>query len=172
MRKISNYLKKRPKDINLNLAIGQNDGVTNYYQVGSATMNFCSNEDLPSHKYKSKNEIRVSKLSTVLKSYLPLKKEIDLLTIDTEGWEYDVLKSNDWNGYKPKVIIIEQSLEDLTHEKSIDFLTQKGYQLFSFTTLGLRHSNILSSLYFCNVLDFPSVRNLENLITAGKSNSD
>lgn len=32
---------------------------------------------------------------------------IDLLNIDTENMDFDVLKSNDWARWKPKVIVVE-----------------------------------------------------------------
>ena len=33
--------------------------------------------------------------------------EIDVLSIDVEGLDYDVLQSNDWNRYKPEFVLAE-----------------------------------------------------------------
>jgi hypothetical protein len=32
---------------------------------------------------------------------------IDFLSVDTEGFDMEVLKSNDWNKFRPKAIVLE-----------------------------------------------------------------
>jgi hypothetical protein len=65
-------------------------------------------------------------------------KEIDLLSIDVEGFELEVLKSNNWNKYKPKIIILESngtmSNPNVLYEH-IDFLRPIGYKLEYFNGL-------------------------------------
>jgi hypothetical protein len=34
-------------------------------------------------------------------------KQIDILSVDVEGWDMDVLESNNWEKYRPSYIILE-----------------------------------------------------------------
>ena len=45
----------------------------------------------------------------LLDQYVPAGTHIDLLTIDVEGFDYDVLRSNDWGRYSPDYILVECS---------------------------------------------------------------
>jgi hypothetical protein len=45
-------------------------------------------------------------LEKICDTYVKNKK-IDILSIDVEGWDMDVLESNNWNKYKPNYIIVE-----------------------------------------------------------------
>jgi len=54
-------------------------------------------------------------LKEVLSRYVPQGTQIDFLSVDVEGMELQVLQSNDWNQYRPKIALIEQlttSLEE------------------------------------------------------------
>ena len=47
--------------------------------------------------------IRCEKLGEILIKFCR-KKRIDFLNIDTEGTEAEILKTNNWKEFKPKVI--------------------------------------------------------------------
>ena len=53
--------------------------------------------------------------------------EVDYLSLDTEGSEYEILKNFDFNKLLLKVIIVEHNF---THnrEKILNLLTKKGYK--------------------------------------------
>ena len=53
-------------------------------------------------------------LEDILDNYLPKNQEINFLTIDVEGLDFDVLKSNNFEKYKPKMILIEIKLKQLS----------------------------------------------------------
>lgn len=65
-------------------------------------------------------------------STFPKTIEIDFLSIDTEGFDYDILKSNDWVKYRPRVIVVE----NIVYSKNIyfseikEFLETVGYNFF------------------------------------------
>ncbi len=50
-------------------------------------------------------------LREVLDKYLPQGQTIDFLNIDAEGRDLNVLESNDWSRYRPRVIIVEDGLD-------------------------------------------------------------
>ena len=52
--------------------------------------------------------------------------KIDFLSIDTEGWELDVMKSFSTAKYSPKVILLENYLHS---ERYTEYMNRIGYQL-------------------------------------------
>ena len=75
-------------------------------------------------------------------------KEIDLLNIDTEGNDLRVLKSLNFNIYKPKIIIIETHLKDIDKilvSEPYKFLINKNYKLSSWNIYSLIFEKIIKS---------------------------
>ena len=62
-----------------------------------------------------------------------------ILSIDTEGHDLSVLRSNDWNAYSPDIICVEtietKSISDLEANEIFKFLESKNYVLASFSLL-------------------------------------
>ena len=52
--------------------------------------------------------------------------DIDFLSVDTEGWEIDVMKGFDHNKYQPKVILLENINDD---PKYTSYMSSIGYKL-------------------------------------------
>ena len=68
------------------------------------------------------------------------ERQIDLLSIDTEGTDFDVLKSLNFEQYRPKVIIVESQLNDINKILKFDiynFLLKKNYYLRSWAFYSL-----------------------------------
>jgi len=66
--------------------------------------------------------------------------EIDLLSIDTEGHDFEALRSIDINRYKPKIIIVESaltSIRDVIDSAMFRYLEERNYRLVSWTHLSL-----------------------------------
>lgn len=107
------FLKTRESDINLNMGIGKEKGELTFYNLGVHTLSTFDKEVAVAHSKRFKTkiietiEIKVERLETVLSEYLPNGKHIDFMSIDTEGWDMDVLLSNDWNKYRPSIVVIE-----------------------------------------------------------------
>lgn len=127
--------KERPRDINLNIGIGKKNSELTFYQFKTSTLSTFSQSE--AKKYQSqgyklliKRQVRVNKLSDILGKYLKGKK-IDFMTIDTEGYDKEVLISNNWSKYRPKVICIESvkhQIKKLGEDTLLeDFLVKVGY---------------------------------------------
>lgn len=135
------FEEERPKDINLEIAIGEQEIVLNYFNFKEKALNTFSEE--LANQYKEEgwelNNIILIKtypLSEILDQYLPTNKTIDFFSIDVEGFELKVLKSNNWNKYKPKIILIEIldcKVEDLYKTDVAKFLVAQGYVFFAKT---------------------------------------
>jgi len=134
------FKKLRPSDINLEIAITEKIETLNYYQFNEPALNGFS-KDLSEirdgfSKYKIVNVMALEgyPLSMILQKNLPINQAIDLLSIDVEGFEFEVLKSNDWLIYRPKVIVLEilnSTLDNLPDNLSYKFLVSKNYVLYA-----------------------------------------
>lgn len=138
------FQSQRPKDINLNYGISLIPKILSYHKFSHPSCNTFSEEQAEIQKnkewleYLGKDEVECKPLSHILDEHL--KTEIDLLSIDVEGFDLEVLESNNWYKYAPEVIIIEGHGFDPDNPKNYDiynFLNQKGYSLHGFTGLSL-----------------------------------
>lgn len=140
--KFSLFNEQRKKDINLNIAISDSESELDYYRFKVSAYNTFVKQryqevmDKNRSEYLGKVKIKTYKLSKILDEYLPKDKHIDFLSIDTEGLEVDVLKSNDWSKYKPELIVIEivsDSIHSIFETQAHEMLYQLGY-IFSAKT--------------------------------------
>lgn len=120
----------RPLDVNLELGIAEQPGQQHYYVFGESTLNqfdFAGAANTPA-KFTEIVKIRVERLSTILEHHIEKNRTIDFITIDTEGAEYQVLKSMNWRDFDIKVVLIEQNKSNKTFEDVHRLLISKGYQ--------------------------------------------
>ena len=128
------FLENRPRDINLNLGIAKKSGFMIFYKMFPPTLSSFSLEEIKQYQKKGyklvkKFKIPVRTLFSVLDKYAKNKK-IDFMSIDTEGFDLVVLKSNDWNKFRPKIVCIETShqiSENSDNKRS--FLKGVGYKI-------------------------------------------
>ncbi|MCD7972296.1 MAG: FkbM family methyltransferase [Candidatus Azobacteroides sp.] len=137
---INIFNRFRKKDINIQGAIGLSDKPLLFYQFNEPALNgfdkrLSESRHHGDNKYEIINttEIAVSKLSTVLDSCLEEGKKIDFLTLDVEGMEMEVLKSNDWFKYKPDYIFLIEE-----HTSIVDTI---GNEIYTYLK-GLNYSFI------------------------------
>jgi len=117
--------KARPNDTNLNVGISDVPAKLNYYKFEEGAFNTFSKNVADSYNnFYTVESINVNRLDNILDKYLPKRQQIDLMNIDTEGFDLKVLKSNNWNKYRPRVIAIEFSENDNSIE---NFLENNGY---------------------------------------------
>lgn len=134
----------RPLDINLEFAISHSNQSLVYYQFNESALNGFSEEiskqrDGIRGEYfiTGTKEIQTYRLSEVLDKYLPSEQVIDFMSIDVEGLDLEVLKSNDWCKYRPKLVLVEDlfpfMLNKPDESKIFTFMKDKGYDLYAKT---------------------------------------
>jgi len=122
---IKKFNKARPNDTNLNVGVSDVPAKLNYYKFEEGAFNTFSKNVADSYNnFYTVELINVNRLDNILDKYLPKRQQIDLMNIDTEGFDLKVLKSNNWNKYRPRVIAIEFSENDNSIE---NFLENNGY---------------------------------------------
>lgn len=120
----------RPRDINLNIGISDKSGTLlfrEYEGHGLSTFSASrktelNNSDISYIQNFKDYEVKVHALKDVFKKHKV--SEIDFMKIDVEGYESEVIKGNDWEKYRPKVLCIEANH---INQDWPSFLRQKAY---------------------------------------------
>jgi FkbM family methyltransferase len=132
------FRQKRQRDICLNVGIGPKKGIARLYvrefaalsgftKKKSQLKNGKQNKDL---EVTSTNKVQVLTINEVIDKYFT--KSPNLISIDTEGFDYQILKSFDFNKYRPEVFCIETitysaNLKGKKVKKIIDLMHSRGY---------------------------------------------
>lgn len=127
----------RSRDVNLAIAISSFKNHCIYYKFNEAALNTTSLKivklrEKQGFKCIKKINVPTKTLNQIFSKYCK-RSSIDLLKIDVEGKELDVLKSNNWKKFIPKVIICELinvDLEKLNKNNVYKFLKSKNYLLY------------------------------------------
>lgn len=111
------FQKDRMKDVNLNIGIGSKVGTLLFYVFESAALSTFSRKEADEllkadYRVRNKMNIQVDTLKNIMKKYV--KSRVDFISVDTEGLDMGVLKSNDWKKYRPTLLCVE----------TIDFVNQ------------------------------------------------
>jgi len=127
----------RPRDINLEIPISDKEETLKYYMFSSSSFNTFSDEMANSCNQKliKTKLIQTKKLSDVLRKHVN-NKEIDFMSIDVEGFDFQVLNSNNWNKFRPKILIVEFFINDIGTDKNKkieSFLNNVGYSMICST---------------------------------------
>jgi FkbM family methyltransferase len=133
----------RPRDINLEIGISETEGLMEYFVFNEPALNTFSPELASSrdgvggYTIIDRKSVRTAPLGFVLEEHLPAKQVIDFLSVDVEGLDMEVLKSNDWSRFRPKVILVEdfktKFLDEALASPMATFLLSKGYRMIAKT---------------------------------------
>jgi FkbM family methyltransferase len=131
------YDKLRPNDIFINAAVGTSKAPLNYYMIDGSSMNSFSYEFILKNNLKSrivgKKEMPFFSLKEILDKNLDKNDRLDFFDVDVEGYDLDVLKSNDWNIYRPKVVVVES---DSSIKKDLQSDIVKYLELQEYKVIG------------------------------------
>lgn len=134
------FNKFRPKDINLEIGVAEKKDLIHYYMFTEPALNSLSAERansivLSNSAYKQLRviDIPVLPLCDVLDKYIA-GRNIDFMSIDVEGYDLQVLRSNDWNLYRPQYVLVEvigSNMSELSNDPIVKFMNAKKYSLFA-----------------------------------------
>jgi FkbM family methyltransferase len=135
--------KKRPRDVNLEIAAGEAEGAITFYEIGKWHGYSTTDAALAEQHRKDglavvEHKVPVRKLSAILDEHAA-GRVIDFLKIDVEGTELSVLRGADLRRHRPRIIVLESKMPvtinmvdrvdevpDRVEEYS-DFLSPLGY---------------------------------------------
>lgn len=139
--------KKRSKDISLNVGISPVANTSaNYYVMTSPFLNTFSKEEadeaVANKELKTRQKIEkilkipLVTINSIMETYFP--HDVDILSVDTESYDLDILRSLDFKRFCPRIICVETLRYDANGnlQKSPDindFLIKQGYFLYADT---------------------------------------
>ena len=135
------FREVRPRDINLELGVGLEAGEKEYYIFNEPALNGFSKQlsterESNSGIYKiiDVKKIKIEPLEQILDSNLKFDQCIDFFSVDVEGLDFEVLKSNNWKKYKPQYVLVEvigASLQNIGHHDISHFMMSIGYEIYA-----------------------------------------
>ncbi|MEW4569142.1 FkbM family methyltransferase [Tautonia sp. JC769] len=104
----------RPNDINLNLALSDSEGTLRLYTAEGAAHPSVDRNLITGWFGARPEDVReielpATTLAAVCEAHVPPGQAIDFLKVDVESHEYEVLLGNDWDRWRPRVLIVESS---------------------------------------------------------------
>lgn len=131
----------RPRDTNVEAGIGLTAGSIPFYVFNEPALNSFDRElsesrDVAPYKIQKVIDVRVSPLNEVLGGCLPHGNVPSFLTVDVEGRDLDVLRSNDWSAFRPTYVLAEclgMTVEEAMQGPVSEFMSSVGYHFIAKT---------------------------------------
>jgi FkbM family methyltransferase len=125
------HRKLRPRDAHANCAVGSVPGQLTFFEFdnsGLSTFDAARKDKLLSEGVKLIREhfIEIKPLSQLIDEKLA-GRAIEFLSVDTEGFDRQVLESNDWSRHRPKLVTFE-SQDESDDDRIVPMLEQFGYR--------------------------------------------
>lgn len=126
--------KIRPRDVNLEVGVSRERGSMTYYfiaedsQMNSFSPDFLRQIEMLEHVH-SQIPVPTLPLAEILDQHLPAGQTIDFMNVDVEGHDYEVLASNDWQRFRPRIIVVEDEGLDPRESQIVRMLNGHGYEL-------------------------------------------
>jgi len=144
----------RPRDITVECGVGSQEGVLKYFSFNEPALNTFSGQEAkkkerPPYHIIDTLQIPVVTLKQILDEYLPGGTQIDFMTIDAEGFDHEIISSNDWNLYRPRVVLVEllnTDIQNLETHPTAQILYRHNYRAMAKT---------LNTFFFVANEDFP-----------------
>ncbi|RZJ52709.1 MAG: FkbM family methyltransferase [Flavobacterium sp.] len=134
------FEKLRPYDINIEQPIANQTSELEFHIFSTPELNTFDKTNVakflnyPYVNLEKKIKLTTVKLENLLERNLPRlgNPQIDFFTIDVEGMDLDVLKSNNWNKFRPNYVLVEDLSVDifnLENNEIVNFMTSVGYTI-------------------------------------------
>ncbi len=141
--KIKAFEWVRPQDHNVTAAISDQKSTVKVYSFGHYSLVSTIDEETALKdidKVKSVREVETNTLNEIIDDSPFAGRQIDFLTIDVEGHDLNVVKSLDFDKYKPKLVIVESHLmnmDQIKESQMYQLLKERGYYLINWVGFSL-----------------------------------
>lgn len=135
------FNEQRERDINLELGVSDDEGSREFYIFQEGALNTFDRklaeryQDI-GNRLSEVRKVKAKTLSSILDEHLPAGQFIDFMNIDVELRDIHVLRSNNWDRYRPAFILIEDARFDTRKAEESEvfcFLRDQNYHLVSLT---------------------------------------
>lgn len=142
---INAFHKERTRDTNLNCGIGIENKSLDFYILSESTLSTFSKAEAEKscqeggYQITEVIKIPVISIQEVFRKYFS-NSAPDLLSIDVEGWDYEILSAIDFDNTRPTIICIESisfsaNGNGLKDERINSLLSKKGYIFYADTNI-------------------------------------
>lgn len=140
------FMKVRPRDKFVALGVAAKKDVLEYLEFNEAQTNTFFKDQADKNvkeagrKLLRKINIAVMPLKDILASNGMEGVKIDLMSVDVEGMDLEVLESNDWKKYRPRLVICEDLKFNFLSPRSsamVKYLLGLDYRLVAKTPYSL-----------------------------------
>jgi len=128
---IDAFRRDRPSDINVCVGVSDKAGELSFHFFNEPALNTfdadlaAERARLPDYRLVETRSVPVRRLDDLLNEYLPRDRKIDFLSIDVEGMDLAVLRSNDWSRFRPALLLVE------AHERTVAAVENDPINLFA-----------------------------------------
>jgi FkbM family methyltransferase len=128
----------RQKDVVLNLGVAQTKSEMMFFRFDEPALNTFSvaiaeqRQRRDGYRLIEQTAVSVDRLDNIFSRHLPAGQNIDFMTVDAEGFDLDVLKSNDWTRFRPEMVVAECFEMDLgtpVNDPTTSFMKSVDYDL-------------------------------------------
>lgn len=132
----------RPRDVNLQVAVGKAPGVMPFYVVEGADNGLSTLDETAASRYdelglrSTTTPVKVDTLASICSRYAP--PDIHFLKIDVEGAERAVIEGGDFSTYRPWIMLLEATAPMSTRETHAEWdelIVDAGYRFVWFDGL-------------------------------------
>lgn len=108
------FEQERPRDINLQVAVAPVEGETTLYTLSNDTTLSTLNQETARQMAEQlglevrEGKVRTLPLSKIFREYVR-GRSVDFMSIDAEGYDLEVLRTNDWSLYRPTLLVVEMN---------------------------------------------------------------
>jgi FkbM family methyltransferase len=128
---IEAFRRIRPSDSNICVGISDIAGCLSFHLFNEPALNTfdadlaAAHARSPEYRLLETRSIPVRRLDGLLAEHLPPDQRIDFLSIDVEGLDLAVLRSNDWRRFRPRMLLVE------AHERTVVAVANDPINLFA-----------------------------------------
>ncbi len=101
--------RERPRDINLQVAAGTEEGDRTFYSLdgkGGSTLDIVNAENGAALGFQvTPMTVHLTTLAKICEAHAV--RPIDFMKVDVEGWEREVLAGADWKRFRPLLVVVE-----------------------------------------------------------------
>ncbi len=136
-----NFATYRPRDLNLEVGVGTTPSVATFYVFNEPALNTFDFElaqarSIAPWRVTGQVAVEIMPLRDILSKHLTVEQKINFITVDVEGRDLDVLRSNDWEKYRPMVVVVEifgKSMDELVKDSLTEYLNANNYVIYAKT---------------------------------------
>jgi FkbM family methyltransferase len=137
------FRELRPRDVNIEIGVGERAGLCELILFNESALNTLDRTVADARRHDTAfyvtgtKLVTVKPLSAILGDNLRPGQVIDFLTVDVEGMDLNVLRSNDWNRFRPRYVLAEAfgtlNVEAALRTPLAEYMQQRDYVLVAKT---------------------------------------